>query len=256
MIPAIRTTRETDKLPLDRLIASTGSALTGKRRVLTLLSSSSSQTKYIRPGPPENAARYATDVLSMKLGVICIKVPGLLNTMTAQARHLQARNHDVVFLYSSGAAGLPFVPGPEKDHVNESILEVSRMQGEDALQFAVRNVLAQTETILNSLPAVVQANGIDALLIDTVQFYAELGAMQLGMPYIHVSNALHFDFSGYTPLCMYDWPCESTPEALARNREGVANFAKILENANAGIRAFAEKAGLKIDWETPHSTLS
>jgi zeaxanthin glucosyltransferase len=27
-------------------------------------------------------------------------------------------------------------------------------------------------------------------------------------------------------------------------------------NANAGIRAFAEKAGLKIDWETPHSTLS
>jgi zeaxanthin glucosyltransferase len=192
----------------------------------------------------------------MKLGFICLNLPGHLNPMTTLARQLQARGYDVVFLYSSGAAGLPFVPGPEKDHVNESRPEVSKMQGEDALQFAVRNVLAQTETILNSLPAVVQANGIDALLIDTVQFYAELGAMQLGMPYIHVSNALHFDFSGYTPLCMYDWPCESTPEALARNREGVANFAKILENANAGIRAFAEKAGLKIDWETPHSTLS
>jgi zeaxanthin glucosyltransferase len=30
----------------------------------------------------------------------------------------------------------------------------------------------------------------------------------------------------------------------------------MLENANAGIRAYAEKAGLEIDWETPHSTLS
>jgi hypothetical protein len=40
--------------------------------------------------------------------------------MTALARQLQARNHDIVFLYSSGAAGLPFVPGPEKDYFNET----------------------------------------------------------------------------------------------------------------------------------------
>jgi zeaxanthin glucosyltransferase len=192
----------------------------------------------------------------MKLGFICLNVPGHLNPMTTLARHLQARGHDVVFLYSSGAAGLPFVPGPEKDYVNEARPEVSKMQGEDALQFAIRNVLVQTETILKSLPAMVQANGVDALLIDTVQFYAELGAMQLGMPYIHVSNALHFDFTGYTPLCMYDSPHETNPQALARNREGVANFTKMLENANAGIKAYAESAGLEIDWETPHSTLS
>ena len=176
--------------------------------------------------------------------------------MTVLARQLQARNHEVVFLYSSGAAGLPFVPADEKDHINESRPEVSKMQGEDAVQFAVRTVLAQTEAILKSLPAIVQANGVDALLLDTVQFYAELGAMQLGMPYIHVSNALHFDYSGYTPLSVYGWPHQTTPSALARNREGVADFAKLLENANAGIRAHAEKAGLKIDWEDPGYTLS
>jgi hypothetical protein len=51
----------------------------------------------------------------MKLGFICLNVPGHLNPMTALARQLQARGHDVVFLYSSGAAGLPFVPGPEKE---------------------------------------------------------------------------------------------------------------------------------------------
>jgi zeaxanthin glucosyltransferase len=130
------------------------------------------------------------------------------------------------------------------------------MQGEDAVQFSVRVLLGRTEAILKSLPAVAQANGIDALVIDTIQFYAELGAMQLGMPYIHVSNALHLDFSGYTPLSLYDWPHQTTPSALARNREGVTKFAKILENANAGIKAYAESAGLKIDWESPDSTVS
>ena len=192
----------------------------------------------------------------MKLGFICLNLPGHLNPMTTLARRLQDRNHDVVFLYSSGAAGLPFVPGPEKDHLNESRPDLSKMRGEDAVQFGARLVMAQTETILKSLPAVVQANGVDALVIDTFQFYAELGAILLGMPYIHVSNALHFDFSGYTPLSFYDWPHQTTPSALARNREGVAKFAKILENANAGIRAYAEKARLKIDWEDLGSTLS
>jgi zeaxanthin glucosyltransferase len=192
----------------------------------------------------------------MKIGFICINGPGHLNPMTALARKLQARNHDVVFLYSSDAAGLPCVPGNEKDRYNESRREVSKMQGEDALQFSVRVLLGRTEAILKSLPAVVQANGVDALVIDTIQFYAELGAMQLGMPYIHVSNALHLDFSGYTPLSLYDWPHQTTPSALARNREGVAKFAKILENANEGIRTYAESAGLEIDWESPNSTLS
>jgi zeaxanthin glucosyltransferase len=192
----------------------------------------------------------------MKLGFICPNLIGHLNPMTALARHLQDRNHDVVFLYSSGAAGLPFVPGPEKDHLGENRPEQSKMQGEDALKFGVGTVLAQTETILKSLPAVVQANGIDALVIDTVQFYVELGAMHLGMPYIQVSNALHFDFSGYTPLSVYDWPHQTAPSALARNRDGVAKFAKILESGNEGIRAHAESVGLQIDWATPDSTLS
>ena len=129
----------------------------------------------------------------MKVGFICLDLPGHLNPMSALARQLQARNHEVVLLYSSGAAGLPFVPGPEKDHINENRPEISKKHGQDALQFSVHALLTQTEAILKSLPAIVKANGIDALIIDTVQFYAELGAMQLGMPYVHVANAVHFD---------------------------------------------------------------
>ena|SRR5262245_3310135 len=192
----------------------------------------------------------------MKLGFICLDLPGHVNPMSALARRLQARNHEVVFLYSSGAAGLPFVPCPEKDHINENRQEASRKQGEEALKFSLRAVLAQTEAILKSLPAVVQENGIDALMIDTVQFYAELGAMQLSIPYVHIANGVHWDYSGYTPLCLYGWPYETTQAALARNREGVAKWANLLNSLNGGIKEHAKSAGLKIDWNDLSSTVS
>jgi MGT family glycosyltransferase len=176
--------------------------------------------------------------------------------MTVLARHLQARNHEVVFLYSTEANGLPFVPGPEKDHINENRSEQSKRHGEDALRFGVRQVLAQTETILKSLPEIVRTNGVDALLLDTVQFYAELGPMKLGMPYVQVSNGLHFDYSGYTPLCLYGWPHETTPGALARNREGLGKWADMLQSVNGEVRAHAQSIGLKINWNDLSSTLS
>jgi MGT family glycosyltransferase len=116
--------------------------------------------------------------------------------------------------------------------------------------------MSQAESILKSLPNIVQSNQIDALVIDTASFYAELGAIRLGLPYIHVSAAMHFDYSGHTPLFFYGWPHETTAAALARNRDGVAQFVQMVNDANGGIRAYAEAAGLKIDWDNPWSTLS
>jgi hypothetical protein len=75
--------------------------------------------RYMQQDYPPYAARSATNTicLSMKLGFICPNLPGHLNPMTALARHLQNRGHEVVVLYSSGAAGLPFVPGLEEDQI-------------------------------------------------------------------------------------------------------------------------------------------
>jgi hypothetical protein len=41
----------------------------------------------------------------------------------------------------------------------------------------------------------VEKSGVEALLIDSVHFYVELGAIELGIPYIHVSNAMYSDYS-------------------------------------------------------------
>ena len=64
----------------------------------------------------------------MKLGFICPNLPGHLNPMTALARQLQGRGHDVIFLYSSDAAGFPSIPDPERDHFNENRRQASKIR--------------------------------------------------------------------------------------------------------------------------------
>jgi hypothetical protein len=49
--------------------------------------------------------------------------------MTALGRQLQARNHEIIFPYSSGAGGLPFISGLEKDYVSKDTREMSKIPG-------------------------------------------------------------------------------------------------------------------------------
>ena len=71
------------------------------------------------------------------------------------------------------------------------------------------------------LPEKLAETDVEALVIDTIHAFLELVPMSLGMPYAHVWNILHIDFSGATPPCFFSWPHESTPQAVARNLEGV-----------------------------------
>jgi zeaxanthin glucosyltransferase len=190
----------------------------------------------------------------MKIGFICTNIPGHLNPMTALARHLQARNHEVVFLYSSSAHGLPCIPGEKDDAINANRPEMSQLEGENAIAFYCGVAVKETEMIFKSLPKMAETTGIEALIIDPIQFYVELGAMKLGIPYITVAPALYLDFYGHTPLATYDWPHETTPEALVRNREGIVKFARFIYNE--GTKAYAKEAGLKIDWDDPSGVSS
>ena len=185
--------------------------------------------------------------------------------MTALARKLQSRNHDVVFISgpdgepSVRAADLTFLPYAVKEVAAAPLKERPRwlkLQGEEALRAALQNAPARTEEMLNSLPATLTAAGVEAVVIDTSLIYAELAPMSLGMPYAHVANALHKDYSGYTPICFYDWPHETTPSALARNRKGVESFLEMLAPTIAVARAYAKRAGLDIDWDNPSATIS
>ena len=186
--------------------------------------------------------------------------------MTTLARKLQSRGHDVVFISlpdgeaAVRATGLAFLPCGAKEYPLGSLKErlrwLSKLQGEEALQATLQNVAVRTEAMLNSLPAILTAAEVDAVVVDTVLIYTELAPMSLGMPYVHVANALHFDWSGYTPLCFYDWPHEATPAAWTRNLKGVELFFERLESTTAVAKAFAKRASLDIDWDNHSATFS
>ena len=202
----------------------------------------------------------------MKIGFISLAIPGHFNPMSALARQLQSRNHDVVmFSLSSGeplarAAGLPFSPFAEKEFPADKggeILEIlSRQKGQEGLQFTVKAAAALNEVKWRTLPNLLSSTGIDALVVDNYDFYSEIIPIHLGMPYAVLSNALHFDYSGYTPLCVYDYTHDDTPEAINRNRQGVSKFTQMLMRSNAELIGQAERAGIKPNWQDPSSLFS
>src|SRR6202044_4211358 len=126
----------------------------------------------------------------MKIGFICPNLPGHINPMSALARHLQARGHDVVFLYSSSANGLPCIPGDKRDDMNANRPEMSKLEGNEALAFYCGVAAKETEAIFKSLPRMLEKTGVEALVLDPIQFFVELAAMKLRIPYVTVANAL------------------------------------------------------------------
>jgi zeaxanthin glucosyltransferase len=183
------------------------------------------------------------------------------------ARKLQSRGHDVVFISLADvapfveAAGLPFVPCSEEAYpagsLGKLVRRLSELSGEEALHFTVNAMMkGYTASLFESLPDTLSEAAVDALVLDQYQPYAELIPMHLGMPFVQVSNALHVDYTGRTPICFVDWPYQTGVDATARNMEGVRRARMLLEPVTAEAQAYARKVGLSVDWNNPHSTLS
>jgi zeaxanthin glucosyltransferase len=134
--------------------------------------------------------------------------------------------------------------------------ELSRLNGREALEFTHRTIANLFRAAFDDLPRVLHETRADALVLDGVMIELGLVPTHLGVPYVHVSNALHYDFSGWTPIFAFDWPHETTPEAIARNKEGVRAYLKLLESNKLIARAYAERVGLNFDSNNPLEGIS
>jgi zeaxanthin glucosyltransferase len=203
----------------------------------------------------------------MKIGFLSLPVSGHLNPMTTLARKLQARGNDVVFISVLDAepmlraANLKFVSFCEQEYPAGSIAQewssVAKLHGEEVLRHSARELVpGLVKATLEHLPEKIAEAGVEALVLDKAYFYVEVVAMHLGIPYVHIWNVLHLDFSGATPPSIFGWTHETTPEALARNVEGLRIAGEILSPMAEVARPYAEKVGLQIDWNDPAATMS
>ena len=202
----------------------------------------------------------------MKIGFVSMPLSGHLNPMTALARRLQSRGNEIVFFGVPDVepfardAGLDFVPFCENEYPAGSIAKlyspVSKLHGLEVARWSLREVHCDLFSAASKhLPQRLAETGVEALVIDTHTFL-EVVPMSLGMPYVQVWNALHLDLSGATPLGVFSWPHESTPEAFARNIEGNKAAGELSAPLIPLAVAYAEKVGLKIDWDDPAATVS
>jgi MGT family glycosyltransferase len=137
------------------------------------------------------------------------------------------------------------------------VRRLSELSGEEALHFTINAMMkGYTASLFESLPDTLSTVGVDGIVLDQYQPYVELIPMHLRMPFVHVSNALHVDYTGRTPICFVDWPYETGVDALARNMEAVRRTRMLLEPVTAVAQAYANQVRLSVDWNNPHSTLS
>lgn len=202
-----------------------------------------------------------------KIGFVSMPVIGHLNPMTALARKLQSRGNEVVFIGLPDvepivrAANLNFVPFCEKEYPLGSVAKgyapLAKLHGLDVVEHSAREMHpGRCKSALEHLPEKLAETGVQALVIDTAHFFLELVPMRLGMPYVHIWNILHLDRSGSSPACLFPWPYETTPEALARNVDGLKKLGGLLAPVLAVAKSYAEKNGLQIDWNDPSATVS
>jgi zeaxanthin glucosyltransferase len=203
----------------------------------------------------------------MKIGFVSMPLSGHLNPMTALARRLQSRGHEVVLFGVpdvepfARAAGLDFVPYGEREYPVGSIEKVyssvAQLHGFEVVRHSCMDLNPDlTRVTFDYLAKKMAMTGVEAVVIDTIHFFVELVPLSMSIPYIHIWNVLHLDFSGTTPVCLFSSPLDSSPEGLNRNAADLHKTGAILGPLAEVARSYAEKVGLKIDWNDPAATVS
>lgn len=195
----------------------------------------------------------------MRIAFACPPLSGHLHPMTALARRVQERGHKVVFLGvpDSGsfvrAAGLEFLAFGEDrcpaGAVARRLRLLSDLSGLKGVRQTIDVLADICQAALEDGERAIRDSKADALVLDTMYGGLDLVATRLQIPFVSVSCALHFDGTGQTPLCIFDWPHEETPEARARNQQGNKLFAGLLSPIREMKREYARRAALTVDLE-------
>jgi zeaxanthin glucosyltransferase len=202
----------------------------------------------------------------MKIGFVSWPLSGHLNPMTALARKLVSRGNEIVLFGLpdvepiARAANLAFVCYGEKEFpvgsFTEAMAPASKLHGEELLDYTAQVTPRLIKAAIEYLPNLFKETGVEALALDAGYYGLPYIAMGVGIPFVHIWNCLHTDLTGTTPLFLYSWPHETTPEAHARNIEGLKMLAKYAPQIMAITKPYVDKMGMQVDWNDPFASTS
>lgn len=165
-----------------------------------------------------------------RIGVFCFAGAGHLYPMTALARRLQSRGHELVFFGIADteekirAAGLEFVQIGAGDHPLGSLAaedrKLAELRGLKTFAYTVERVKNTTRMVLRDGPRAVREAEVDALLVDEADMGGNV-AEHLGLPYVSVALFPPLIADDRIPPFCFSWPAGQDVLSRFRNRMGV-----------------------------------
>jgi len=162
-----------------------------------------------------------------RFGAFCFPATGHLNPMTALARSLEMRGHEVVLFGIADteervrAAGIEFHRIGCEDYPLGTLTKLdermARLKGFGALRFTLERVRNSARMVLRDGPRAVRAAGIDALLVDEADFAGNV-ADYLGLPWISIALLPPMVHDDRFPPFWFGWAAGKDPLHRLRNR--------------------------------------
>lgn len=203
----------------------------------------------------------------MKIAIYMLPFHSHMSVLLSIAQEMRRRGHEIVVLglrdleeRVAQEDGMTFVPMCEREYplgaTRAAFAPLRSISGIAGTELSIAILTDLCAAVLKDGPRALRECQAQALILDFSAKGLDAVAVSMGIPYVHVSNALHSDYSGYTPFWCYDWPPDTTDEAIARNRAGLIRFAKTAAPMQAMLRSFLEDAGVDIAWNDPYALTS
>ncbi len=193
----------------------------------------------------------------MRIAVATVAAVGHLNAMTALARRLESRGHEVDFLCPPDGeqavriAGLRYEPLCEREFPlgfhDANLSRLSALSGQEALQFTLELLGSASQALLERLPHLLRRLAARGVVVDNALLGAGAAAMLARVPFGTAFCTPFLDFSGGMPPWNVTWPYADSETARRRNQEEIARVVTLLQPSYRLQLAYLRRAGISVD---------
>jgi zeaxanthin glucosyltransferase len=189
-----------------------------------------------------------------RIGAFCFPGTGHINPMTALARSLQQRGHEVVFFGIAdtavrvNSAGIEFCLIGEKDYPPGTLQKLDRRLGElkgmDIFRFTVERMKNTALMVLRDGPEAVRSANVDAMLVDEADMGGNV-AEYLGLPYVSIAFFPPLLYDDRIPPFCFGWRGGQGWWRRLRNRLGFRVLSHMAAPIFAAVNEQRRLWGLK-----------